>query len=1326
MSTCLAQAQTTIVPEELTIADGLAQGYISSIHQDQEGFLWLGTKNGLNRYDGKQFELFTYDPLDAYALSSDWVLDIHEKGDFLILANDSEYLNLLHKKTKRFYRLSLQVKGMELPKEAVKIVEDESGDFWVQLQQPNQIVRLRFPEDFWNDFPKDTSLLSKVKVEFIAKAERLFQQDNEIFILQAGITHQIDIHTLDIASIVPAELATTVIDFHQITPQLAWIRTKQNTQEEGYQLFNLKNGKWQALHTDFKFTKYYFHNESSNLLWVQRYEDNEIFLFDLSTLESATHLQVSDAQYRIPNINAGLTAWHKDQSGIMWMGTGGLGLRKISPRKLAIKTYKSGFSVYNHLFSSADGEVLFHRFGTADFYKPGASAPLQNIFQLVKSTKVEHLYWLNAHAGSGWLLTQEKQVSQKQHEIKLYFYQNETLEELAQWTIADAQIDSKLHLIKGQQDHFLIVFANNLIQYDLQSKQSQIFTIDLLQEVKPTVFYAAQTANGDCWIGTTQGLVQAKKGQQGFDFRWVEGLRNPVCASVLTDPKDGNILWIGTKGGGLHQLDSRIMEFEYLNTKNGLPNDVIYSVLNDEEGNLWMSSNRGVIRYTPETGIIRNFTADDGMQSNEFNTYAFGKSPNGELLFGGINGLNVFHPNDLRDNPVAPKVSITGLEINNQAIRVSDSTNILGKAIEFTNSITLPYQQNSVSLTFAALEFSTPKKNQFSYYLEGAEAEWTHTTTDNRASYLNLSPGNYTFNIKAANGDQVWSETVQTLNITILPPWYRTTLAYLLYTLLIGLLAWWYIRFQRNRLQLKHSLELEQKEAERLKELDAFRSRLYTNITHEFRTPLTVILGTSEQLETQEFAKHPARKRLALIRRNGNNLLNLVNQMLDLSKLDHNELAVNYEQGDILAYLRYLTESFHSLADANNITLKVESKQTEIWMDYDAEKIRQILSNLLSNAIKYTSSGGQVVLTAQEQAHQIHISVRDTGKGIAEADLPSIFNRYYQANDDIAKAGGTGIGLALTYELVKLLGGEIQATSELGKGTTVTFWLPIHRKVPIKQHEHVAVSTITHPESTAINRTAPLKNLPKLLIVEDNRDVVEYLTACLQQQYDLIFAYNGQAGIEQALERTPDLIISDVMMPEKTGFELTDTLKKDERTSHIPIVLLTAKADIESKLAGLRRGADVYLPKPFYREELLVSLENLLSIRRKLQAKYQTLALATDTSEVANDQEALFLQKLRQLLEAALDDPNLKADDIAKQISMSRSNLYAKLTAVTGMSFNLYLRSLRLQKAKLLLTTTTLNISEIAYEVGFKTPSYFSTQFKKTFGYAPSEERGGV
>ncbi|MEL6276570.1 MAG: hybrid sensor histidine kinase/response regulator, partial [Bacteroidota bacterium] len=453
------------------------------------------------------------------------------------------------------------------------------------------------------------------------------------------------------------------------------------------------------------------------------------------------------------------------------------------------------------------------------------------------------------------------------------------------------------------------------------------------------------------------------------------------------------------------------------------------------------------------------------------------------------------------------------------------------------------------------------------------------------------------FNVKAANGDGVWSDEVTSLEVTIAPPWSRTTFAYVLYGLLFGLILWYYRRVQIRRLQLKYELESEQQEAERLKEMESFRSRLYTNITHEFRTPLTVILGTSERLE----AAHPKLKQLSLIRRNGKNLLNLVNQMLDLAKVEHNKLQIDYQQGEVLQYLRYITESYYSVANVNNVLLKLESDKAEIWMDYDAEKLRQIISNLISNAIKYTPSGGRVVLKAKQENDQLQIEVRDSGQGIPADQLPYIFDRFYQVDNDISKSGGTGIGLALTRELVTLLEGSISVESQVGQGSAFTVLLPVRREAAVRDSAPVV-------EELSVGNTAPelvaakgeqLQDAPTLLIVEDNLDVVEFLTLCLEPHYQLVFAYNGQAGIEKAFALSPDLILSDVMMPEKTGYDLTETLKQDERTSHIPIVLLTAKADLESRIKGLKHGADVYLPKPFHQEELLVNLDNLLKLRKK-------------------------------------------------------------------------------------------------------------------------------
>jgi signal transduction histidine kinase/DNA-binding response OmpR family regulator len=867
----------------------------------------------------------------------------------------------------------------------------------------------------------------------------------------------------------------------------------------------------------------------------------------------------------------------------------------------------------------------------------------------------------------------------------------------------------------------------------------------------------AKTPDGRWWLGTSKGLVEARPNAAGgFDFRLWEykagndnSPRNNDVSSLLPDPKDANALWIGTKGGGLARMDIKNGQFRHLTTRNGLPNDVIYAVLPDPEnsgGCLWLSSNKGLTRYHPESGQIKNFTEADGLQSDEFNTWAYGKTPTGELMFGGVKGLNVFHPKDIQDNPHLPRAFLTGLKINNHTITPGDSTGLLAQTLEFTEKIRLPFHQNSITLEFAALEYTAPSKNRFRYYLEGAEAEWAHESSEPSAQYLNLSPGDYVFKVMACNNDGVWNPAPASLRITVLPPWYRSWLAYLFYAAAVGGLIWLYMRFRLGQLRLEQKLALEHREAERIRELDEFKSRLFTNITHEFRTPLTVVLGTSEQLEKQApesvfpdlntantFAGG-LKNRLALIRRNGRNLLDLVNQLLDLAKAESNQLKIHLVQGDVVRYVRYVVESFHSLSNQRNVLLTVDSKLPELAMDYDPEKLRQILSNLISNALKYTPSGGKIAVFITHHASFIILKVADSGAGIAPEDLSRIFDRFYQADNAVAKAGGTGIGLALTKELVKLLGGEITAESEPGKGSTFTVRLPITN---LAEKTTQALEPIPEPATSNLKPETSNQQPQtgsRLLLVEDNPDVVEYLRLCLEGRYQLHYAYNGRAGIEQALELVPDLVLSDVMMPEKDGFEVCDFLKNDERTSHIPVVLLTAKADVESRIAGLRRGADAYLAKPFHPEELLATLQNLLELRRKLQARYAASALSvspqpdgdhppTAPSPSVTDIEDVFLQKLRAAVEARLGEADLSAEDVCRAVGMGRSNLYAKLSALTDLSFNVYVRTLRLQKAKTLLESTDLNVSEVAYEVGFNDPKYFSRVFSEQFGVAPSALR---
>jgi signal transduction histidine kinase/CheY-like chemotaxis protein len=584
--------------------------------------------------------------------------------------------------------------------------------------------------------------------------------------------------------------------------------------------------------------------------------------------------------------------------------------------------------------------------------------------------------------------------------------------------------------------------------------------------------------------------------------------------------------------------------------------------------------------------------------------------------------------------------------------------------------------------------------------------------------------------------------------------------------LLAAGLAFTLFKYIRRMRKLEEKNRLIQQQEEQLRVLDSAKTQFFTNVSHEFRTPLMIILGLAEQLHSsagvsQSNAHNKDREAIAMIQRNGESLLRLINQLLDLSKMDSGLLKANWQQGNVMAYLQYLTESFHSMAQERNIRLVFYPETECLLMDYEAGKLQAIVSNLLSNALKFTGRGGIVVMhaktvssvaaprnrpnTADERPQSLQIIVQDTGKGIPTSELPHIFDRFYQVEDRSTRRGeGTGIGLAYVKELMHLLGGSIAVESTEGKGTTFTLLLPITQNAPGVQTPHQAPGAplpafdTRHPMSNTPDTTSitPHRTSPTLLIIEDNPDVAAYLRNLLENDYQIAWANDGRAGIDKAIDLIPDIIISDVMMPEKDGYEVCYTLKNDERTSHIPIILLTAKATRADKLTGLRTGADAYLEKPFDREELFVHLEKLVGLRVALQGRYKDanadtagvvrLSTATQVEIPATAAPALddlFLQKLREIITQKISDPRLDIAFLCQTLQLSNTQLLRKLKALTGQTPVQYIRSTRLAKAKELLKTSHLNISEIAYETGFNDPNYFSRMFFEEFEETPVSVR---
>ncbi|MCB0676490.1 MAG: response regulator [Saprospiraceae bacterium] len=841
------------------------------------------------------------------------------------------------------------------------------------------------------------------------------------------------------------------------------------------------------------------------------------------------------------------------------------------------------------------------------------------------------------------------------------------------------------------------------------------------------------------WVGFLKnvGLYRSEFRYEGDQVQIdAERVGEYCTVEDLYRSADGT-LWAATLSG-LAEISGRELK-DFYTYHDGLLHNEVYSIAEDDRGNLWLTSPKGLSRFNPKTREFQSLSRFDGTLLPQVMPGNIQQLKDGRMICSSEDGYCLFDPHEVRTTKTVPQIALTGLRISNQEVAVNPD-GPLQQALAYTSSLTLSHYQNDLTFEFVGLNSPRPEKIRYRYQLVGNDPHWIDAGAERSARYTNLAPGHYTLRVQASQEGADWSQEA-TLQLCIRPPWWATWWAFAGYGLaLVGILYFLY-RIQMNR-------QLSRAESRRIKELHDFQTRVYTNITHEFRTPITIILGMTGQI--RENPERWFNDGLEMIDRNGQNLLRLVNQMLDLSKLESGKMDLQMVQSDIIHFLKYLVESFHSYAESRDVQLHFLADWDEWYMDYDPDKLQQILGNLLSNAIKYTPAGGQVYVDVRQpdreasDASQLVIRVRDTGVGIPEDQIPQLFDRFYQVRkNDQPPADGTGIGLAITMELVKLMKGRVEVKSKVGRGSEFTVVLPVNRKAPRKALEAPPARPLRllepEPRSNppAVSDQPPKlqpsagsdASLPLVLLIEDNPDVVQYLRSCLQDQYQIQVATNGRSGIEKGLELVPDLIVSDVMMPEKDGFEVCRTLKADSRTSHIPIVLLTAKADVESRLEGLEKGADAYLPKPFLQEELLLRLRKLLELRKKLQQHYLQIAGLDPGGSTPRDipdpssVDDHFVEAVRTVVEAHLDDFDFTVEELCREVTLSHSQLHRKLSALTGLSANKFIRYIRLNKAKELLCRPELTVTAVAFDTGFNDPSYFGRIFKKEFGLTPMEWR---
>lgn len=903
-----------------------------------------------------------------------------------------------------------------------------------------------------------------------------------------------------------------------------------------------------------------------------------------------------------------------------------------------------------------------------------------------------------------------------------------------------------------------LAFWNQVAVLNLQDQTGRVFRFDpdsdlpFAQELTHNTCIFADSKNR-IWVGHHANGISCydpetrKTHRYKHDPKDTTSLSTNLRISDIVEDAQGNI-WVATTNG-LNKWSPETRAFQRVIEQHPSYSRKVNSMILDNHQHIWFTANNHLVKYEPENHKFYTFGPKDGVPLSYFYERKTGNDATGSLFFASNRnqGILHFHPDSVQLDTVVPQLMLTALQVKNEQVEVGAEDGLLQQTINFTNRIRLQPDQNIFTISYAAIEYRFPEEIRYAVMLEGFHEEWQQVGDKREATFMNLDPGTYTFKVKVRSHHGFWSKAPRQLSIVILPPWYQTWWATTLWIILILSVVYWVYRFQLNR-------KLALAEAQQLKVLDQAKNRLYTNITHEFRTPLTIILGMADQIKSDP--QNWFNEGIRLIHRNGKQLLQMVNQLLDLSKLESGHLPVYLINDDIIPFLQYLVESFHSFADSKDIRLHFITEVTSLPMDYDPEKLQHVISNLFSNAIKFTEAGGDVYMgvrsetvkgegkTQRATSHQprasipspltlhssLTIQIWDNGIGISPEHLPHIFNRFYQVDASTTRRGeGTGIGLALAKELTHAMGGNITVESQIDQGTKFTIILPITQngtqasmKNSGEQQKILADTLVLENEKRQNISELTQSDRNLILLVEDNKDVLAYLSSFLANDYQIATAKNGQEGMDKAFELIPDLIVSDVMMPQKDGFELCETLKKDERSSHIPIILLTAKADFKSKIEGLSFGADAYLEKPFQKEELLVRIEQMIELRHKLQQRFQQAGSLRGIQQAPSPQgEDLFLQKVVRIIEANMGDTNFGMPLLCKAMNMSRSTLFRKIKALTGKSITLFIRSVRLENAKSLLETTDQNVTEVSFEVGFSSPNYFSRIFQEEFGMAPSE-----
>jgi signal transduction histidine kinase/ligand-binding sensor domain-containing protein/DNA-binding response OmpR family regulator len=1371
----------------LTVRQGLSDLTIRSIIQDHTGYMWFGTNNGLNRYDGKEIIQYYNDRYSKSGLKANIIYCLYEDsrrnlwigtwGGGLSLYNPDQdnFKTFMHEP---------QDPGSIRHNDVWSIFEDSKGNLWIATQKG--LERFDYDTQTFEKHLSDLTIGDESgnlkRKAFSCITEKKDDGTLWISIWKHGLLNYDPINKKLLHHFVHQPGNTKSLNTSEINTLFAdddgslWIGPYKGDLERMWMVdgvpvfkrypmassarglsdnrinFILKDHKglmWigtevgiNILNKATGHIEQYFHNAeienslSSNHLWSGYYSSNGIIW--IGSLEGGVNIYdpwkrkfVSD----YPLINQAkeqhkkfVKSIFKDSNGCLWVGTD-YGLNQFSPEGDLLQTYTHG--------------------------KYRESLDIGGVSGIVEDNK--GTLWVATWGGG--LHTLDK----KTKTIKRYQHLNN--KEFPRG-IGDLNIQSMTRDLKGN-----ILIGTSFGHFYHFNPNTNSFHHFLCQDIDnlrgaPVIAISPEN-DGSVWLGLSEnGGVMHLNLQSGEFTRYYQKANDEYSLSsndIFSLYNDKEYLWIGTKNG-LNLLEKSTGKITVFDERHNLQHKSVLSIQKDIEGNIWFSTIQGISKLDRQTDKIFNYDNKDGALGNCIVSW---KGANSEIYFGGINGIFSFNPLSIHNNTYVPPVVFTALKIFNQPVYPDKDNSPLKKHINQTSRVTLDYHQTSFSFEFSSLNYTLPEKNQYRYMLEGFDQDWVYAGNRNVAYYTNVGQGSYVFKVQGSNNDGLWNEQVRAIEIIILPPWWNSFwFRFLVLLIMMAVIASWIvIRTYRLRQQQKllqklvdeRTKEIEAQkivlklQAEKLHKADQLKINFFTNISHEFRTPLTLILNPLDELLKELSHLEKYKKTFSVVKRNTHRLISLINQFLDISKIEAGVLQLHVSKGDIIEYIIGIIDAYEFAARQKNINLNVNLATEAFICYFDGDKVEKILYNLISNALKYTPSGKNIdievnfttILAAQDHpwvksdnSNHVIIRVKDQGTGIPEEKLERIFERFYQIEKQ--PSGGTGIGLSLTKDLVDIYRGKITVNSTLNVGTDFTVVLPIEKGLFRNNefvnsnliNDEVKTEKIAFDEGSISSELSDLEtnddflpdnNKNTILIVDDNYDVRQYLSEVFEKNFNVLLAHNGQEGLKKALKYLPQIIVSDIMMPVMDGFDLCEKVKTDYHTCHIPVILLTAKASDDDKVLGIETGADAYILKPFDINLLQVTVAKLLESREKLKQVFrrELILRSKDVTIVSSDEK--LLNKIMKILDENLYDSEFGVEQLSKEVGLSRTHLYRKIKELTNLTAIEFIRNARLKRAAKLLSENKHYVSEVAYICGFNELSYFRKIFKEFYGISPQK-----